>query len=50
MLAVKAYDLAQVVQDIQHLLGPKTMVMTVQTLTFRGGIFRKSAAVLMVGV
>jgi ketopantoate reductase len=30
ILAVKAYDLPRVAQDIHHLLGPDTMVMTVQ--------------------
>ena len=30
MLAVKAYDLQQAVQDIHYLLGSKTVVMTVQ--------------------
>jgi ketopantoate reductase len=30
VLGVKAYDLHQVARDIHHLLGPETMVMTVQ--------------------
>lgn len=30
VLAVKAYDLERVAQDIHHLLGPETIVMTVQ--------------------
>ena len=30
ILGVKAYDLEAVAQDLKHLLGPKTMVMTLQ--------------------
>ena len=30
VLGVKAYDLDQVARDVHHLLGPKTIVMTVQ--------------------